>query len=127
MEVALRAAQSAGQVIREAWTKPRQVLHKSTYPAPAKDWYLRDMDDGTDHSPFYAASVDLVTETDKQCEALIYDLLRQSFPDHAFIGEEGSAAQGFTDSLSDAPTWMVDPVDGMQWLSPASIYLCVQS
>lgn len=27
-------------------------------------------------------------------------------------GEEGSAAQGSTDELTDAPTWMVDPLDG---------------
>ena len=27
-------------------------------------------------------------------------------------GEEGSAAQGSTDALTDAPTWLVDPLDG---------------
>ena len=27
-------------------------------------------------------------------------------------GEEGSAAQGCTDELTGAPTWMVDPLDG---------------
>ncbi|GAB4820855.1 hypothetical protein N2152v2_007901 [Parachlorella kessleri] len=29
-----------------------------------------------------------------------------------FIGEENSSAQGFTDELTEEPTWMVDPVDG---------------
>ncbi|KAL6772288.1 hypothetical protein ACKKBG_A29640 [Auxenochlorella protothecoides x Auxenochlorella symbiontica] len=86
MRVALEAATAAGSIIREAWDKPRQVHLKT--------------------------SVDLVTETDKQCEEEIYSRLRAAFPDHAFIGEEGSASQGFTAELTDAPTWLVDPVDG---------------
>lgn len=63
-------------------------------------------------SPPCAGSVDLVTETDKLCEEIIYSQLRTAFPEHAFIGEEGSASQGFTDELTDAPTWLVDPIDG---------------
>ena len=31
---------------------------------------------------------------------------------HRCAGEEGSAAQGSTDPLTDAPTWLVDPLDG---------------
>jgi inositol-phosphate phosphatase / L-galactose 1-phosphate phosphatase len=53
-----------------------------------------------------------VTDTDKRCEALILSQIRSSFPSHAFIGEEGSAAAGATDTLTATPTWMVDPVDG---------------
>ena len=56
--------------------------------------------------------MDLVTETDKECEKLIFGRLKEAFPDHKFIGEEESSAQGFTAGLTDAPTWMVDPVDG---------------
>ena len=59
-----------------------------------------------------AGAVDLVTETDKRCEALVHAHLSAAFPSHRFIGEEESAAQGFTDQLTDDPTWMVDPVDG---------------
>ena len=40
-----------------------------------------------------AGDTDLVTETDKRCEALVLERIRQAFPDHKFIGEEGSAAQ----------------------------------
>jgi len=54
----------------------------------------------------------LVTETDKACEQLIYTFLNRSYPSHKFIGEEGSSAQGFTDVLTDEPTWMCDPLDG---------------
>ena len=34
-----------------------------------------------------------MTETDKQCEAIILSKIQAAFPDHKFIGEEGSAAQ----------------------------------
>ena len=40
-----------------------------------------------------AGDADLVTETDKKCEALVLGRIRAAFPDHKFIGEEGSAAQ----------------------------------
>jgi inositol-phosphate phosphatase/L-galactose 1-phosphate phosphatase len=56
--------------------------------------------------------VDLVTETDKACEDLVFNHLRKHFPDHKFIGEETSAALGATADLTDDPTWIVDPLDG---------------
>ena len=34
-----------------------------------------------------------MTETDKKCEELVLSRIHKSFPDHKFIGEEGSAAQ----------------------------------
>ena len=37
--------------------------------------------------------MDLVTETDKECESLVLQALQTAFPTHRFIGEEGSAAQ----------------------------------
>lgn len=85
--------------------------------------------------------MDLVTETDKECEALILAAIQGAFPSHKFIGEEGSAAQarlpragtpralsprllclsgplaaqGFTAELTDEPTWMVDPLGDDPW------------
>ena len=56
--------------------------------------------------------VDLVTETDKACEDLVFNHLRKHFPDHKFIGEETSAALGATADLTNDPTWIVDPLDG---------------
>ncbi len=82
-QVAVRAAKSAGQKIKSAFFQAKTVEHKG--------------------------SVDLVTDTDKQCEELISSALKESFPDHQFIGEEGSALAGSTAALTDAPTWMVDP------------------
>ncbi len=37
--------------------------------------------------------VDLVTETDKKCEEVVLGTIHKTFPDHKFIGEEGSAVQ----------------------------------
>lgn len=55
--------------------------------------------------------VDLVTETDQRVEKIVSESLRERFPDHQFIGEESYAA-GAKAKLTDAPTWICDPIDG---------------
>jgi hypothetical protein len=59
----------------------------------------------------YKGTIDLVTETDKEVEKRIFDGIRQMFPSHKLIGEETVSAGG-TETLTDAPTWIVDPIDG---------------
>lgn len=39
------------------------------------------------------------------------DGIRLKYPDHQFIGEEDSS-DGKKAVLTDAPTWIIDPVDG---------------
>ncbi|XP_078430044.1 inositol monophosphatase family protein isoform X2 [Wolffia australiana] len=82
---AVEAARSAGDRIRGAFYETKNVEHKG--------------------------QVDLVTETDKACEEIIFQYLKNKFPDHKFIGEEASAENG-TAELTDDPTWIVDPLDG---------------
>ena len=41
------------------------------------------------------ASIDLVTDTDKKCEALIFSKLRAHFPTFTFIGEETASDEGW--------------------------------
>lgn len=48
----------------------------------------------------------LVTEYDRRSEALIKDVLLTAFPDHGFLGEEGSSVEG------SEVRWIVDPLDG---------------
>ncbi|KAL5467589.1 hypothetical protein EMCRGX_G031844 [Ephydatia muelleri] len=55
-----------------------------------------------------SSSADLVTETDKKVQDLVISFLKNKFPDHKFIGEESETCAG----LTDAPTWIIDPVDG---------------
>lgn len=57
---------------------------------------------GTKSSP-----VDVVTEADRETEALIRSLLADARPDDGFFGEESGARVG-----SSGLTWIVDPIDG---------------
>ncbi|VDD86377.1 unnamed protein product [Enterobius vermicularis] len=86
-KVALGIVKSAGQLVRTAFEKPTmKVEQKSSH-------------------------TDLVTETDKAVERHLIDGLSQAFPDHKFIGEE-SVAGGQKIEYTDAPTWIIDPIDG---------------
>lgn len=85
LDVAVDCARSAGQIIAEAFKQPKRVEAKGS-------------------------ATDLVTDTDKKAEELILAKIKAAFPSHKFIGEEGSAAQGFTSALTDEPTWMCDPL-----------------
>uniref|UniRef100_A0A914CB37 Inositol-1-monophosphatase n=1 Tax=Acrobeloides nanus TaxID=290746 RepID=A0A914CB37_9BILA len=58
-----------------------------------------------------SSDTDLVTETDKAVEDLLIQGLSKEFPDHKFIGEE-SVSSGQKFELTDAPTWIIDPIDG---------------
>ena len=66
-----------------------------------------------------------VTDVDQRCESVIVDRLRGQFPEHKFIGEEDSAAQGATAALTDDPTWMIDPVDGTTNFVHKVPFVCV--
>lgn len=62
----------------------------------------RQKDDGT-----------WVTEADWAVEAQIRLRIARAFPDHNVLGEEeGLTAAGGGPPLEDAPTWVVDPIDG---------------
>jgi myo-inositol-1(or 4)-monophosphatase len=55
-----------------------------------------------------SASIDLVTEVDRECEALIVHALAAERPDDAVLAEEGS---GF-DRAGARFRWVIDPLDG---------------
>ncbi|CAI5533861.1 unnamed protein product [Closterium sp. Naga37s-1] len=98
LDVAVTAARHAGEVIRRGFNAPKDVQHKG--------------------------KVDLVTETDKQCEALIMQHISAAYPSHKMIGEEESSLHG-TAGLSDEPTWMVDPLDGTTNFVHRYPFVCV--
>lgn len=50
---------------------------------------------------------DIVTDADREVEALIRDRLRAERPHDGFLGEETGAERG-----TSALTWVVDPIDG---------------
>ncbi|KAJ7967801.1 Inositol-1-monophosphatase [Quillaja saponaria] len=92
------AAKKAGETIRKWFYQTKNVVHKG--------------------------EVDLVTETDKACEDLIFNLLKQHFPTHKFIGEE-TAAAGRAADLTEEPTWIVDPLDGTTNFVHGFPFVCV--
>lgn len=99
LDAAIEAAKLAGDVIARNFSRPKLVTHKG--------------------------AVDLVTETDKECEQLIMQLLKMKFPDHRFIGEEETAAAGCTPELTGHPTWMIDPLDGTTNFVHGFPFVCV--
>jgi myo-inositol-1(or 4)-monophosphatase len=55
----------------------------------------------------FKGKYDLVTEADRQAEALIVKLIRERYPDHDFLAEEGDYAEAGSDYR-----WIIDPLDG---------------
>ncbi|MCM2674862.1 inositol monophosphatase family protein [Alkalicoccobacillus plakortidis] len=52
---------------------------------------------------------DLVTEVDKNTEAFFYQKIKETYPDHSFLGEEGTAEKIHS---TDGIVWIIDPIDG---------------
>jgi len=82
LEVAVDAARRAGALLLDRFGSLRQIRYKGS---PSN----------------------LVTEMDREAEALIVDCIRSRFPDHAILAEEGGAQPG-----AASHRWIVDPLDG---------------
>ena len=81
-EIAVAAARRAGALLRVHRGAARSVSAKS--------------------SP-----INLVTEIDRQAEALVVETIHARFPDHSILGEEGGAQ-----TRSATHRWIIDPLDG---------------
>jgi myo-inositol-1(or 4)-monophosphatase len=55
----------------------------------------------------YKGEVDVVTEADRRSEALIVERIRERWPDHDILGEEGTRT-----ATGSKFQWYVDPLDG---------------
>nr|KAF7420669.1 hypothetical protein H0235_010966 [Vespula pensylvanica] len=84
----LKLTIESGKVIREAIERSNKKIETK-----AGDW-------------------DLVTEYDKKVEKILIDNLAKEFPKHKFIGEETVSTTKCLPELTDAPTWIIDPIDG---------------
>ncbi len=87
---------------------PTVLLDLATRAAHAAGALLVERFGGS-HSGLASKSsrTDLVSDTDREAEALIIGLLHDERPDDGLVAEEGSAAQGTT-----GVRWVVDPLDG---------------
>lgn len=65
-----------------------------------------------------SSNFDVVTNIDKEAELMIRESILESFPDHAFLGEEEtfSSSRSLNEiltSVAEIPfLWIVDPIDG---------------
>lgn len=81
LDVAVEAAREGGAILLADFDRPRQITYKG--------------------------DVDLVTQTDKRSEQAIVTRLRDHFPKHSIVAEEGGGQAG-----ASAFRWYVDPLDG---------------
>ncbi|WP_367988285.1 inositol-1-monophosphatase [Vibrio sp. NTOU-M3] len=51
---------------------------------------------------------DFVTNVDKEAEAIIIDVIKNSYPDHSIIAEENGLIEGKDSDVQ----WIIDPLDG---------------
>lgn len=73
----------------------------------------------------YKSAVDLVTETDRDAEALIVGQLRRAFPDHLIVAEEASAGSALHAPAADRYVWYLDPLDGTTNFAHSYPQFCV--
>ncbi len=81
-EFAIGLARKAGMLLRERFDGPRDVDHKG--------------------------AIDIVTDADRASESLIAAAIRERFPEHMLLAEEGSTGG----SSHGRWRWVVDPLDG---------------
>jgi myo-inositol-1(or 4)-monophosphatase len=57
---------------------------------------------------------ELVTQADLQCQRIIIQRIREAYPDHGFIAEEGEKGRLFKRPPTAEPAiwWAIDPIDG---------------
>ncbi|XP_030387342.1 inositol monophosphatase 2-like [Scaptodrosophila lebanonensis] len=69
---------------------------------------------------------DVVTEYDNKIEEFLMREILAKYPDHKFIGEEDTAKNdNITKELTDAPTWIIDPIDGTSNFIKQIPHVCV--
>jgi len=94
LEVALAAAHVAGDIQKDGYHRTVKVVKKGT--------------------------IDLLTEVDTACEAEVTAAIRNNFPDHRILAEEGGAEGG------DHPCrWIIDPLDGTTNFAHRVPFFCV--
>jgi myo-inositol-1(or 4)-monophosphatase len=60
------------------------------------------------------SETELVTRADRECQQIIIQRIRETYPDHGFIAEEGEKGRLFKRSPQGEPAiwWAIDPIDG---------------
>lgn len=85
-QLAIDLAREAGALLRDRLDTPHEVQRKGT--------------------------IDLVTDADRASEALITAGIRDAFPEHRLVGEEGARGAVDTGQAPSPYGWIIDPLDG---------------
>lgn len=103
LDVAVRAANRAGEVIRDSAGSLGDVRAKGTN--------------------------DFVTTTDEAAQAAIVETLQEAFPNDAVLAEEGAESEGPPAEV-EGRRWIVDPIDGttnfMHRVPPYAVSIALQ-
>jgi len=84
LNIAIRAARSAGRIVMRSYERTDRLTIETKSPN------------------------DFVSEVDREAEAAIVQELRSKFPNHAILGEEGGQQGGRSTEFE----WIIDPLDG---------------
>ncbi len=84
LNIAIRAARSAGQVIVKNFADPSKI------------------------ETMQKAMNDFVTNVDREAENVIIQTIKKSYPDHSIVAEES----GLTSGKDADYQWIIDPLDG---------------
>lgn len=95
LDAAWQAAEAASEIIHANWHKPKTIGYKG--------------------------AIDLVTETDRQCESAIVGILTRHFPEHSILAEEKTLLERRENSF----LWIVDPLDGTTNFAHGYPHFCV--
>ena len=83
LNIAVRAARTAGNIIARGFENRDDLMTEAK------------------------GENDFVTRIDKEAEQAIINKIKQSYPEHSFVGEEGGIVEG-----DETFKWVIDPLDG---------------
>jgi myo-inositol-1(or 4)-monophosphatase len=97
LNIAVRAARVAGNIIAKGFENQTDLLTEAK------------------------GDNDYVTRIDKEAEQAIIHKIKQSFPEHNFVGEEGGVVEGSDTDFK----WVIDPLDGTTNFIKGIPHFCV--
>jgi myo-inositol-1(or 4)-monophosphatase len=70
---------------------------------------------------------EMVTQADTRCQRIIIDRIKETYPDHGFIAEEGAAGKLFKQPPRAAEPlwWVIDPIDGTNNFAHRVLLFCI--
>lgn len=100
--------------MQERYEELKSKLEIAKQAALQAGRYVRGALGRVDHFFTKTSVTDLVTEVDRQSEALIKKLLRDNFPGDRILGEEGGIEEPGTggEEGPQPDLWIIDPLDG---------------